>query len=85
MQKVITENIARKQDPGPMWMAYIKGSEAFERLFGEPTAIEGFYLRPRPTYICVNGVKVREYGEIRKGTWWEEADKAVRPNCSFLV
>jgi hypothetical protein len=61
MQKVITKNIARKQDPRPMWMAYIKGSKAFERLFGEPIAIEGFYLWPRPTYIRVNGIEVREY------------------------
>lgn len=74
-------DLAEPGDPGSLWYAYIEGTYAFKHMFSEPEAAEGFFLRPKPlvdnTRKNDEGGDVRIYGEVRRGTWWEKADKLV--------
>lgn len=80
-QNVNMVDLAEPGDPGPLWCAYIGGTDAFKHMYSEPEAAEGFFLRPKPMFDKsrknANGEPVRIYGEVRRGIWWEKADKLV--------
>ena len=38
LQSVKVVDIARRNDPWPMWMAFVPGAQAFKMLYGNPEA-----------------------------------------------
>ena len=83
---VKTVDLQEGTDPGPLWCAYIEGADAFRHMFSEPEAKKGFTLRPEKmlhkTKKNAKGENVRVYGEVRRGTFWEKADKLVSPQAA---
>jgi hypothetical protein len=72
-------DIAEYGDPGPIWFAYLPGAEALKLMYSEPQARGHFYPRPEPLWEEREGRKVRVYGEMRRGIWWEKAHERVSP------